>query len=310
MLKYLLRRALSLPFVLLSVTFLTFIVGYLAPGDPIQAMMGNRRDPAIYQQLRREYGLDRPWHEQYLNYVGGLLRGDLGRSYRFAGRPVADLIRQGVPVSAALGGAALAVSVVIGVPIGILAAARANRAFDRISMTVMLTVFAVPGFVIAGVLQTAQVILFQNGLPHLPTSGWGAPEHWVMPVVVLSAATLGYLARLTRSTMIQVLRQDYIRAAVAKGATRSQILLKHALRNALIPIVTVLGPSIAFIVVGSFVVESVFRVPGIGFVAVQAIGSRDYPVIQSVTLMLALVVVFMNLLTDLAYTALDPRVRI
>jgi len=310
MLKYLLRRALSLPFVLLSVTFLTFIVGYLAPGDPIQAMMGNRRAPAIYQQLRREYGLDRPWHEQYLNYVGGLLRGDLGRSYRFAGRPVADLIRQGVPVSAALGGAALAVSVVIGVPVGILAAARANRAFDRISMTVMLTVFAVPGFVIAGVLQTAQVILFQNGLPHLPTSGWGAPEHWVMPVAVLSAATLGYLARLTRSTMIQALRQDYIRTAVAKGATRSRILLKHALRNALIPIVTVLGPSIAFIVVGSFVVESVFRVPGIGFVAVQAIGSRDYPVIQSVTLMLALVVVFMNLLTDLAYTALDPRVRI
>lgn len=310
MLKYLLRRALSLPFVLLSVTFLTFIVGYLAPGDPIQAMMGNRRAPAIYQQLRREYGLDRPWHEQYLNYVAGLLRGDLGRSYRFAGRPVADLIRQGVPVSAALGGAALAVSVVIGVPVGILAAARANRAFDRISMTVMLTVFAVPGFVIAGVLQTAQVILFQNGLPHLPTSGWGAPEHWVMPVAVLSAATLGYLARLTRSTMIQALRQDYIRTAVAKGATRSRILLKHALRNALIPIVTVLGPSIAFIVVGSFVVESVFRVPGIGFVAVQAIGSRDYPVIQSVTLMLALVVVFMNLLTDLAYTALDPRVRI
>ena len=309
MFRFLLRRTLSLMFVLFSITFLTFIIGYLAPGDPVMAMMGSRRDPKIYQQLRREYGLDRPWYEQYLSYIGGVLRGDLGKSYHYAGRPVTDLIRQGVPVSASLGVIALAVSVVIGVPVGVLAASRANKAFDRISMVVMLMLFAVPSFVIAGVLQTLQVILFQNNLPHLPTSGWGRLENWVLPVAVLSAATLGYLARLTRATMVNVLKQDYIRTAVSKGATRRQVLMKHALRNALIPVVTVLGPSVAFVVVGSFVVENVFRVPGIGFVAVQAIGMRDYPVIQSITLVLALVVVVMNLITDLAYMALDPRIR-
>ena len=197
----------------------------------------------------------------------------------------------------------------LGVPIGVLASVRANGAFDRASMAVMLMLFAVPGFVIAGLLQTLQVILFQSGLPNLPTSGWGKPENWVMPVVVLSAGTMGYLARLTRASMIGVLRQDYIRTAWAKGARARRVYMAHALRNALIPIVTVLGPSVAFVVVGSFVVENVFRVPGIGFVAVQAISTRDYPVIQSVALLLALIVAVMSLITDVLYGVLDPRIR-
>ena len=194
-------------------------------------------------------------------------------------------------------------------PIGVLASTRANGPFDRISMVVMLTLFAVPSFVLAGVLQSLQVILFQNHLPSLPTSGWGKPENWIMPVLVLSAATMGYLARLTRASMISVLRQDYIRTAWAKGAGPRRVYMLHALRNALIPVVTVLGPSVAFVVVGSFVVENVFRVPGIGFVAVQAINTRDYPVIQSVALLLALVVAVMSLITDLLYGVLDPRIR-
>lgn len=309
MFSFLTRRLLQLIFVLFSISFITFMVGHLAPGDPIQAMMGNRRDPKLYEQLRRQYGLDRPWYEQYVNYVVGVLQGDLGKSYRYAGRPVWDLIKQGVPVSISLGLAALGLSVVVGVPVGVLASARANSLFDRISMTFMLTLFAVPSFVLAGVLQTLQVILFQHQLPYLPPSGWGKPENWIMPVLVLSAAMLGYLARLTRSSMLGVLRQDYIRTARAKGATPRRVFMRHALRNALIPIVTVLGPSVAFVVVGSFVVENVFRVPGVGYLAVQSIGTRDYPVIQSVALLLAFVVAAMTLITDLLYGVLDPRIR-
>ncbi|MCL4505330.1 MAG: ABC transporter permease [Chloroflexi bacterium] len=307
--QFLLRRLLQLVFVLFCISFITFMVGHLAPGDPIQAMMGNRRDPRLYEQLRRQYGLDRPWYEQYAGYVTGVLQGDLGKSYRYAGRPVWDLVKQGVPVSASLGLAALALSVLVGVPLGVLASVRANGIFDRASMTLMLTLFAVPSFVIAGLLQSLQVILFQNDLPNLPTSGWGKPENWVMPVLALAAATMGYLARLTRASMIGVLRQDYIRTAWAKGAGARRVYMHHALRNALIPIVTVLGPSVAFVVVGSFVVENVFRVPGIGFVAVQAINTRDYPVIQSVALLLALVVAVMSLITDVLYGILDPRIR-
>ena len=308
--QFLLRRLLQLVFVLFSITFITFMVGHLAPGDPIQAMMGNRRDPKIYAQLRQQYGLDRPWYEQYAGYVVGLLQGDLGKSYHFAGRAVWDLIKTGVPVSAALGVVALALSVIVGIPLGVLAAARANSAFDRVSMAFMLLLFAVPSFVLAGALQATQVILFQSGLPFLPPSGWGKPENWIMPVLVLAAANVGYLARLTRASMLGVLRQDYIRTATAKGASARSVLMRHALRNALIPIVTVLGPSVAFVVVGSFVVENVFRVPGIGFVAVQAIGQRDYPVIQSVALLLALIVALMSLITDVLYGALDPRIRV
>ncbi len=309
MLPYLIRRVLSLIFVLFSITFLTFIVGYLAPGDPVQAMLGQKRDPKLYEQLRHQYGLDRPWPEQYINYVGGVLQGDLGKSYRYAGRPVWEMIRQGVPVSATLGLVALGLSVLIGVPLGVFAAVRANGVFDQLSMVIMLLIFSVPSFVIAGGLQILQVILFQNHLPSLPTSGWGRLEHWVLPVIVLAAATTGYLARLTRSSMLEVLGQDYIRTARAKGAGNTRVFIRHALRNALIPIVTVLGPSVAFVVVGSFAVENVFRVPGIANFAIAAIGTRDYPVIQSTTLLLALVVVLMNLLTDLAYTLLDPRIR-
>ncbi len=309
MLRFFARRLASLIFVLFSITFLTFIVGYLAPGDPVQAIMGSRRDPATYDRLKREYGLDRPWIEQYGSYITGVMCGDLGKLYRYAGRPVWDLVKQGVGTSAMLGLVALAVSLTLGLPIGVAAAARAGGLFDRLSMIAMLAIFSIPSFVLAGVLQIAQVALFKAGLPSLPTSGWGDLKFWVLPVVVLSAASTGYMARLTRSTVLETLDQDYIRTAKAKGASTRRVLLRHALRNALIPIVTVLGPSVAFVVVGSFVVENVFRVPGVGFIAVQSIGTRDYPVIQSVTLLLALAVVLMNLLADAAYTVLDPRIR-
>lgn len=304
------RRLLSLVFVIFSITFLTFSVGYLAPGDPILVLMGPRRDPSVYNHLRHLYGLDQPWYNQYFDYVTDLLQGDLGKSYRYQDRSVNQILGSGVAVSLKLGGVALLLSLLIGIPAGILAALYQDTWLDRVITVFTLALFSIPGFVLIPIIRAANYFIFyQNGLPSLPAAGWGQPSHWVMPVLVLAAASMGYMTRLTRSNMLETLRQDYIRTATAKGLRPRQIVFSHAFRNALIPIVTVLGPSVAFLVTGAFVVESLFAVPGIGFIAVQSIGQRDYPVIQGTTLILATAVVLMNLVTDLAYTFLDPRIR-
>jgi ABC-type dipeptide/oligopeptide/nickel transport system permease component len=309
MLQVIVKRLGSLVFLLFSLTFITFIVGHLAPGDPIQGLLGNRHDPVRYAQLLHDYGLDRPLYEQYFSYVGGLLHGDLGKSYKYAGRPVADILKGGVPVSFELGIVALLVSVLVGVPAGVLAALNRNRFPDRAIMFAMIALFSIPSFVLIPILRYFNFMAFDAGLPSLPMAGWGQPAQWVMPVFVLSAASAGYIARLTRSTVLEVLRQDYIRTARSKGLPESIIVVRHTLRNALLPVITVLGPSAAFVVTGAFVVESIFSIPGIGYLSVQSIGQRDYPVIQATTLILGLAVVLMNLITDLLYTVLDPRIR-
>lgn len=295
---------------LFSLTFITFMVGHLAPGDPIQSLMGNRYDPVRYQQLLHDYGFDQPLPVQYLNYVGGLLHGDLGKSFKYAGRPVAEILAQGVPVSFELGVTALIVSALVGVPAGVLAALNQNRFGDRAIMFIMLALFSIPSFVLIPIVRSFNFMAYDAGWPSLPVAGWGGPKFWIMPVFVLAAASAGYMARLTRSSMLEVLKQDYIRTARSKGLSESAITVRHALRNALLPIVTVLGPSTAFLVTGAFVVESIFSVPGIGYLTVQSIGQRDYPVIQATTLLLGGAVVLMNLVTDLLYIALDPRIRV
>jgi ABC-type dipeptide/oligopeptide/nickel transport system permease component len=295
--------------VLFSVTFLTFVVSYLAPGDPILNMMGGRQDPARYAFLRQLYGFDRPWYIQYFTYVGHLLQGNLGYSFKYPERPVWDLIANGVPVSLKLGGLALLVSVVTGVTAGVLAALWRNTWRDALIMTVMLALYSIPSFVIIPLLWIVDLALYQAKLPSLPVAGWGKPEHLVLPVLVLSAANMGFIARLMRSSMLEVLQMDFIRTARAKGVPEPLVIRRHVLRNALLPLLTVLGPASAFLVTGAFVVENLFAIPGIGYLTVQSIGQRDYPVIQATTIMLALAVVAMNLVTDLAYTLADPRVR-
>jgi len=305
------RRLLSLVFIIFSITFLTFIVGYLAPGDPILTVMGTRRDPEAYSRLRHIYGLDQPWPKQYFDYVTGLLQGDLGKSYKYQERPVNDILGRSILVSVKLGGVALLLSLLIGIPAGIFSASRQNSWLDRGNLVVMLILFSVPSFVLIPILRAINYfVFFQNGLPFLPAAGWGRPEHWVMPVLVLAAANVGYIARLTRSSMLEVLQQEYIRTAQAKGLRQRRIIYVHAFRNALLPIVTVIGPSLAFLVTGAFVVESLFAIPGIGFIAVQSISQRDYPVIQGITVILATAVVLMNLVTDIVYTFMDPRIRV
>lgn len=310
MLSVVVRRLVSLPLVIVSVTFLTFIVGYLAPGDPILTMMGNQRNPVVYENLRHLYGLDLPWYEQYWRYLQGLLRGDLGLSYRFAERPVTELISAGVGVSLSLGGVALAVSLLLGIPIGMYAAFHHNRWGERLAMVPMLALFAIPSFVQIPILQWINFQAYLRGWPSLPAAGWGAPAYWVMPVIVLAAGNLGYISRLTRANVLDVSRQDYVRTARGKGLPEDQIRTTHVLRNALLPIVTFVGPAVAFLVTGAFVVESLFSIPGVGFLSVQAVQQRDYPVIQGTVVVLTLAVVLMNLVTDVTYSLLDPRVRL
>ena len=308
--QLIIRRLISLPFIIFSITFVTFLVGYLAPGDPILAMMGSRTDPATYERLRHLYGLDLPWYLQYGNYLSGLLQGNLGLSFRYQGRPVWDMISMGVPVSFGLGIVSLSLSMAVGIPVGLAASLRQNTAFDRVSMSLMLILYAVPSFVLIPVLRWINYQFYLRGLPSLPVAGWGRPEHWILPVIVLAAASMGFIARLTRTSMLEILRQDYIRTAASKGLRESRIHWAHAFRNAMLPIITVIGPSIAFLVTGAFVVETLFAIPGIGFLSVQAITQRDYPVIQSTTVILALAVVAMNLIIDLLYGVLDPRVQL
>ncbi len=310
MLRVTSRRLISLPFVLFAVTFLTFIVGYLAPGDPILNLMGNRRDPAMYDRLRELYGLNLPWYQQYLNYLGGLLQGNFGYSFRYAQRPVIDLISSGIGVSIILGLGALILSLAIGIPSGLYAALHRNQIGDRLLMALMLGLFAVPAFVLIPILRWVNFQAYNAGLPSLPAAGWGRPEHWILPIIVLSAASLGLIARITRASMLEVLNEDYIRTAYAKGLSERAVRWRHAFRNALLPIVTIIGPSVAFLVTGAFVVESLFSIPGIGFLSVTAIQQRDYPVIQATTVILAVSVVVVNLVVDLFYTVLDPRVRV
>lgn len=303
------QRALSLFFVLFSVTFLTFIVSYLAPGDPILNMMGGRQDPVRYAFLRHMYGLDLPWYQQYITYIGHLLQGNLGYSFKYPERPVWTLIAGGVPVSLQLGGLALFLSVTVGVPAGVLAALWQNTWRDTAIMALMLALYSVPSFVIIPILWVIDLALYNAGLPSLPVAGWGKPANLVLPVIVLAAANVGFIARLMRNSVLEVMRQDFTRTARAKGLTQRIVIQKHVLRNALLPLLTVLGPSTAFLVTGAFVVENLFAIPGVGYLAVQSIGQRDYPVIQATTILLALAVVVMNLVTDIAYTIADPRVR-
>ena len=203
----------------------------------------------------------------------------------------------------------LLVSLLVGIPAGIFSALHQDSWLDRLNMALMLALFSIPSFVLIPILRAVNFFaLYQHGLPSLPAAGWGQADNWVMPILVLAAANVGYIARLMRSSMLEVLSQDYMQTARAKGLTQRRTIYVHGLRNALLPVATVIGPALAFLVTGAFVVESLFAIPGIGFIGVQAIGQRDYPVMQGVTVILAVAVVVMNLVTDIAYIFLDPRI--
>jgi ABC-type dipeptide/oligopeptide/nickel transport system permease component len=310
MVVFLIRRFIGLLFVVFAVTFLTFIIGHAAPGNPVQTIMGNRHDPAEYRRLIHFYGLDRPLLVQFKDYIWHIVRyGDFGHSFRYGGRPVTEILLNGLPVTLTVGLLALALATALGVPVGVLAATWQNTVFDGMSITMMLILYSVPSFVLIPILLTVDIWLQQHHYPSLPVANWGTVQQAILPIAVLAAGSMAYIARLTRATMTEVLREDFIRTARAKGLSRFLIVGKHALRPTLLPVVTFLSPSIGLIVTGTFVVENIFNLPGVGFTAVNSIEARDYPVVQGVVLLVAAGVAVMNTLADILYRLLDPRIQ-
>jgi ABC-type dipeptide/oligopeptide/nickel transport system permease component len=318
MVQFLIKRFIGLIFVVLGVTFITFILGYFAPGDPVSQLLGQHYTASTAAQLRHAYGLDLPWYRQYLNFLKGLFTLNFGYSFEYKDREVWDILKAGVPVSLELGLWALFLAVVIGVPLGIFSALKANSWMDTASMTVVLTIYAVPAFVLAVVVQVIIVWLDQNLGLGWPVSNWGNPflytwsdiQFKLIPICVLAAAELAYFTRLSRISMLEVLRQDYVRTARAKGMRERVVIYRHALRNAMIPLVTVIGVTLGLIVTGAFFVERAFNIPGIAEITVTSIGYRDYPVIQATTILLAVAVVLGNLISDILYTIFDPRIKL
>jgi oligopeptide transport system permease protein len=303
MTAYLIRRLLWLVPVLLFVAAITFALMHSVPGGPWDR--DKPLPPAAVEQLNRKYGLDQPLWEQFGRYLLGLLQGDLGVSYRQSNRSVSEVIGGGIKVSATLGGLAMLLSAVVGVPLGIVAALRRNRALDYISVSLATLGASTPNFVLGIIL----IVIFASTFHLLPTIGWGSWKQAIMPILALSALPTAFLARITRASTLEVLQQDYVRTAWAKGLPARTVVLRHVARNALIPVLTLAGPLAAALVTGSFIVESQFAIPGVGRAFVTAIFGRDYGVIMGVTLFYALVVAAANLAVDLAYAAADPRIR-
>ena len=300
---YLIRRLLWLVPVLLFVAAITFVLMHSVPGGPWDR--DKPLPPTAVEQLNRKYGLDQPLWEQFGRYLLGLLQGDLGVSYRQSDRPVAEVISGGIKVSATLGGLAMLLSAAVGVPLGVVAALRRNRALDYLSVSLATLGASTPNFVLGIVL----IVIFASTFHLLPTIGWGSWKQAIMPVLALSALPTAFLARITRASTLEVLQQDYVRTAWAKGLSVRAVVLRHVARNALIPVLTLAGPLAAALVTGSFIIESQFAIPGVGRAFVTAIFGRDYGVIMGVTLFYALVVATANLAVDLAYAAADPRIR-
>lgn len=303
MTAYLIQRILWIVPVLLAVAVITFVLMHQVPGGPWDR--AKRLPPQALENIDREYDLDQPVWEQFGRYLFGLAQGDLGVSFRSRNRPVSDVLVDGIRVSTTLGVLALAVSVTVGVGLGVASALRRNSIVDYAAVAFATVGASVPSFILGMLL----LVLFSAQLHWLPSGGWGSPQQAIMPILALSALPAAYIARITRASMLDVLQQDYVRTARAKGLREQVVALRHMLRNALIPVLTVIGPVAAMLVTGSFIVEHLFAIPGVGRTFVTSISGRDYGVIMGVTLFYALVVVVANLIVDVLYAVVDPRIR-
>jgi ABC-type dipeptide/oligopeptide/nickel transport system permease component len=303
-LRFLVRRlALTIP-VLLGVATLVFSLIHLVPGDPALAMLGEGAAPDDVTELRGRLGLDRPLIEQYASFLRGAAAGDLGVSFR-TGQPVTGMIVERVPATIELALAAMAVAIAVALPLGIVAAVRRGTPADHAAMTVALAGISIPNFWLGPML----AIVFAVELGWLPVSGRGGWENLVLPAVSLGAALAAILARMTRATLLEELRELYVRAARARGVSRRGAILRHALRNSLIPLVTIIGLQFGAVLTGAVITETIFAWPGVGRLLIQSIGFRDYPMVQGCILLIAVTYVGVNLATDVLYGVLDPRIR-
>ncbi len=301
---YVVRRIVSMIITLFFVITLTFVMMHSIPGNPFTGE--KKLPPAIEKALMEKYNLDKPLSQQYVDYVSGVAKGDFGPSMKYNGRTVNDLIGDGFPVSAELGGLAILLIVILGIPLGVVAALKQGTWVDRTMIFFAIVGVTIPSFVLA----TLLIYVFGTKLKWLSTSRWVSWKSRIMPTIALGVSSIAYVARLTRSSMLEVINQDYIRTARAKGLSETVVVFKHALKNALIPVVTYLGPLTAAILTGSFIIEKIFAVPGMGRMFVESISNRDYTVIMGVTIFYSLILVLFIFIVDLIYGLIDPRIKI
>jgi len=307
--QFIARRLLWLIPTILVMSLITFILMHATPGSPLQPLAANANPlpPEAQKNLAHFYGLDKPLWQQYVIFVWKAVHLNFGYSYIYRTRLVTEILGSAMPVSLELGGMAMLLAIVIGVPLGVLAAVNQNGPIDYLSTFLATLGVAVPNFV----LSIFFIVLFVIVLHILPsTGGWNGPKDWVMPAFALGLGPLGILARYTRSSMVEVLQQDYVRTAQAKGLSHSRVVIGHAVKNGLIPPLTIVGPMFAAIGTGSFFVETIFRVPGMGRYFVDSITARDYPMIMAVILIYGVFLAFMNLAVDVFYGVVDPRIRL
>ncbi len=303
MVKYFAKRFLIMLAALFMIALITFIIMHAVPGSPFTT--DKKISPEIQAALEAKYNLDDPLPVQFFDYIKGLLRGDFGPSYKYTGKTVNDFIYNGFPVSAKLGGITIIFVLLTAIPMGIVAAIKNGKWQDMTIMAIATIGVTIPSFVIASVL----IYVFAYRLNWLPTFGLDSWKGYVLPVVTLGGYSMSYLARLMRSSLLEVMGQDYIRTARAKGLSETKVILKHAMRNALIPIVTVLGPTVAGLLTGSFVIEKIFAIPGLGVHFVNSVSQRDYTTIMGVTIFYATFLLAMVFLVDIFYCLIDPRIK-
>lgn len=298
------KRALAAIPILFILASLCFVLVRSVPGGPFD--MEKNLPPEVIANIKRKYYLDKPMHEQYIRYISRLAHGDLGVSYKYVNRTVNDIMRDALPVSIQLGSLGLVLAILIGVPLGTLAAIKRNTPFDWLSMIIATAGISVPTFVVGALL----IYVFGIQFKVLPVGLWESPRSMILPALTLAASPAAYLARLTRASVLEVLEKDWVRTARSKGLSQGKTVLKHVLRNALIPIVTVLGPLTAVLITGSFIVEYVYAIPGMGRFFITAVGNRDYDLLIGTTLVFGIILLVTNTIVDILYTVLDPRIQV
>lgn len=307
MFSYIARRIIQGAITILIVSFITFGLMHLSPVDPIDVMIGEARVTEEQREaMRTAWGLDRPWYEQYASWMGNIVRGDLGESLLRPGVPVGQMLTEAAYYTVILNVLAIFFSILIAIPIGILSGIRRYSSLDYSSMLGSTLGISIPNFWLGLML----ILVFSVYLGILPTGRVDSLSGWILPVIVLLTAETALLARVMRSSTIEVISQDYVTTARAKGLDERIVVWRHAVRNALLPVVTVIGYRVAFLLSGTIVVEQIFQIPGLGRLLLDAVYRSDYQVVQAVTLLLAIVVVAVNLLTDLLYAVVDPRIRV
>ena len=304
---YIVRRLLWTPLLLVFVSFITFSLGRFGPGDPVQILLGQYNNPDTIERIRQQQGLDKPLLTQYWTYVSQAVQGNLGESYKYRGRTVQELILKKIWVSAQLGMAAMIISIALGIPLGFFAALKQGSWLDTMTVSFTLLLMSLPVFLTAPVL----LMTFSLWLGILPTHGWGGffDSRIIMPAMVLGIPGIAGLTRLTRASTLEILSQDYVRTARAKGLREFVVQYRHILRNALLPVFTMLGLSLATLVSGAFITEGFFGIPGIGRLTIESLFARDYPIIMAMVLIISFCFVMANLIVDIGYQIIDPRIR-